>query len=710
MSRVVRVSALVMVSIACVGAIGPAAADGPALTPEFSFPILSSPAGPLLPTPPRPVAGQLCHDGIWPDGEFCGRDAVLTTDHPPSSNFGVADLNHDCLSDALDFRLLGHDWTTEGPNISGDLNGDQIVGILDLIIFNGSVTHPACPCTPSGMQPDECAGLIALSFTPDPDAMIHELALPPGFATVYVIAAGYEDAAHFEISVVASDNILITDHVMVTDFDGWGIFDPDPQHSYRVGVKVGDAVFPPAPIVFSEISIFLTDSDPAWLKIEPFPFADFLADRVRWSTVPSDHSVDFETVLNVGINGPALPGVSTCGTIVDNPCEGDNLDPICDAGPLVTGTVGTPVHFDGTASSDPDGTIVSYGWDFGDDSTGTGPQPAHVYAVAATYMITLTVTDDGSASTACTTTAEIDPFEPCDRISTFDSDDEGWTEEDPEEVSVVWMASGGDPGGFLRAIDEAGGGAAILGPSKFHGDLSALDGIGVVRLDHNLIDTDGHPIVGSPRVALFGPGGAAKFDYGPPTVGEWSRHEIPLLESLWTITEGSWGDLLADVQELRLRADMTAGFDEHGFDNVYVGIPPDPEEDCNGNQIPDACETDSDGDGIPDDCEVVSVHSDPVTPPTGPVIVRLANHPNPFNPRTTIVFELTEPIDVALSIHDVSGRLVKTLIESEQRGAGSHALSWDGRNDAGQSVSTGVYQYRLRAADTEKTGRMVLLR
>jgi PKD repeat protein len=57
-----------------------------------------------------------------------------------------------------------------------------------------------------------------------------------------------------------------------------------------------------------------------------------------------------------------------------------------------------PVTFDGTGSNDPDGTLVSYAWDFGDGSTGAGPSPEHAYAAAGAYPVTLTVTDDDGAT------------------------------------------------------------------------------------------------------------------------------------------------------------------------------------------------------------------------------------------------------------------------------------------------------------------------
>ncbi|MDD5264766.1 MAG: PKD domain-containing protein, partial [Candidatus Bipolaricaulis sp.] len=65
-------------------------------------------------------------------------------------------------------------------------------------------------------------------------------------------------------------------------------------------------------------------------------------------------------------------------------------------------TVGQTVTFDGSASFDPDGSIVSYSWDFGDGTTGTGISPSHAYAAAATYNVVLTAVDTGGASRSTT--------------------------------------------------------------------------------------------------------------------------------------------------------------------------------------------------------------------------------------------------------------------------------------------------------------------
>lgn len=79
------------------------------------------------------------------------------------------------------------------------------------------------------------------------------------------------------------------------------------------------------------------------------------------------------------------------------------IPPVADAGPDQTVIPGETVTFDGSGSSDPDGTIVSYEWDFCDGATGSGETTTHVYASTGTYTVTLTVTDDYGAIDTDTT-------------------------------------------------------------------------------------------------------------------------------------------------------------------------------------------------------------------------------------------------------------------------------------------------------------------
>jgi beta-glucanase (GH16 family) len=85
-------------------------------------------------------------------------------------------------------------------------------------------------------------------------------------------------------------------------------------------------------------------------------------------------------------------------------------------------------------------------------------------------------------------------------------------------------------------------------------------------------------------------------------------------------------------------------------------------------------------------------------------------YPNPFNPVTTISYEMPSAGTVDLSVYDVSGRLVKRLVAGEVAGAGRHAVTWDGTNDAGRAVATGVYLCRLEANGHARTQMMVMVK
>ena len=84
------------------------------------------------------------------------------------------------------------------------------------------------------------------------------------------------------------------------------------------------------------------------------------------------------------------------------------------------------------------------------------------------------------------------------------------------------------------------------------------------------------------------------------------------------------------------------------------------------------------------------------------------NQPNPFSPDTRIRFDLPKAGPVGLSIYSVNGRLIRKLV-NDTRPAGRHITSWDGRNDAGDKVGSGVYFYRLIAQGAEESRRMILL-
>jgi len=83
--------------------------------------------------------------------------------------------------------------------------------------------------------------------------------------------------------------------------------------------------------------------------------------------------------------------------------------------------------------------------------------------------------------------------------------------------------------------------------------------------------------------------------------------------------------------------------------------------------------------------------------------------PNPFNPSTMIAYSVPRKEHVKLSIYDISGRLVQTLVDESQE-AGPHTITWNGRDGSGKQVTSGVYLYQLLAGDFVQTKRMVLLK
>jgi FlgD Ig-like domain len=89
--------------------------------------------------------------------------------------------------------------------------------------------------------------------------------------------------------------------------------------------------------------------------------------------------------------------------------------------------------------------------------------------------------------------------------------------------------------------------------------------------------------------------------------------------------------------------------------------------------------------------------------------IELSAYPNPFNPTTTIAYHIPKSGFAKLQIYDLKGRLVETLVES-QRAMGDYAAAWDGRDDEGSAVASGVYFARLSFDGTLRTQKIVLLK
>jgi hypothetical protein len=85
------------------------------------------------------------------------------------------------------------------------------------------------------------------------------------------------------------------------------------------------------------------------------------------------------------------------------------------------------------------------------------------------------------------------------------------------------------------------------------------------------------------------------------------------------------------------------------------------------------------------------------------------NYPNPFNPRTTISYQIKDNCRVNLTIYDMLGRVVKTLVDENQT-PGYRSVVWDGRDIKGNTVASGVYFYRFKAGSFIQSHSMTLIK
>lgn len=115
-------------------------------------------------------------------------------------------------------------------------------------------------------------------------------------------------------------------------------------------------------------------------------------------TTPGTYTARLTVTDNVG---------STASATAIATISGSNQPPVARTSGPYSGKVNIAVAFSGSLSSDPDGTIASYAWNFGNGATGTGASPSHTYTAVGSYTVTLTVTDNKGAANTTTTTAAI---------------------------------------------------------------------------------------------------------------------------------------------------------------------------------------------------------------------------------------------------------------------------------------------------------------
>jgi len=153
------------------------------------------------------------------------------------------------------------------------------------------------------------------------------------------------------------------------------------------------------------------------------------------------------------------------------------------------------------------------------------------------------------------------------------------------------------------------------------------------------------------------------------------------------------------------------------YDNQLTGEIPDSicslvENNCNinisNNQLCPpypSCIEDYVGEQDTTNCGQVSIIDE-----TFPITYNLYNaYPNPFNPVTTLQYDLPEDAMVNITIYDMMGRVVSNLVSSQQR-AGYKSIQWNATNDKNRPVSAGLYLYTIQTGEFKQTKKMVLLK
>ncbi len=495
-------------------------------------------------------------------------------------------------------------------------------------------------------------------------------------------------------------------------------------------------------------------------------------------------------------------GTECSGTWQATPVGGGNLAPtaIFTADPM-EGPAPLTVNFDASDSNDPDGSIQSYAWDFGDGASSSGVTTSHTYETADTYEATLTVTDNNGATASAseTITVSSQPTRIVD-IRHFDPSDTQW----------LWLAESTTPydSGFVFGTnhygDQAKATALPLPSAESEGRVTevkvwfAYRRAGLTNQTYQLEILNGDPATGPVGDPLYGESfllaqvnadddpettsdatihtidppvlvGSTFFvcvnfgSYGPDDWGDAAivatgaqDHRVPEVWEKWD--DGSWHNVSdawfandddgahmwieASVQFVGVNSAPTV---VQGIDDRYLNprgavfqqdltqVFSDPDGDAlafsatssdasvaavsvtndvlkvtaGANGPAEITVTASDGRGGTASTSfsvVVNVAIDASAEDLPQEFALYPNYPNPFNPTTTISYDLPRLSVVTLTVYDLLGRRVTDLASGRQP-AGKYEVSFDATD-----LPSGVYVYRLAAGEYVKTRRMVVVR
>jgi PKD repeat protein len=324
------------------------------------------------------------------------------------------------------------------------------------------------------------------------------------------------------------------------------------------------------------------------------------------------------TVVFCGTDGFA----SSCEPY-DLMVSANNRPPVANPGGPYSGGVGQNIQFDGSGSSDPDGNMLTYAWNFGDGQLGSGPMPVHVYLLANTYLVTLTVTDDGSPNLSASATTSA-------------------TVVNVVTASLMFKTANGK-------VKTFGGGNQLVGIEP----------------------------VGRPATEII------------PSTVKMSATVCATGEIMAIAKGAAIGDMdndgIPDLDVNFLRGDI----------GMLLGCAPN-------NSMVVVNVTATTTGGLP----VLASATIQVATKSGALASAFAS-PNPFNPETSINYTLRNSGTVTVRVYSLQGRLVRTL-ENAYATPGSHEVRWNGRDDSGRTVASGMYLVKVAQGGDSSTLKVLV--
>ena len=358
-----------------------------------------------------------------------------------------------------------------------------------------------------------------------------------------------------------------------------------------------------------------------------------------------------------------------------------------------------------TDESTDDSGVVSWSWDFGDGGTSTDQNPVHAYDEYGTYTITLIVSDEPGLTDTLTTDLKVrDPDAPLPYLevgglvvmeaenvfTNTDRSDHMWV----ETTAIAGYSGAGAMSGDPNTDDLFKKANVGISPEMtYEVDFTIMGTYYVWARVWAAAGEDN-----SFHVGLNGVASASKMEFN--TFNEWTWANLDTKGKLSTIGLTDEGENVINfwMREDGLVVDKIVLTTDAEFVPTGTG----PAESGRITLGPSVAS--SSANSLDASKDKATIAADVPTE-----FALEANYPNPFNPTTTIQYALPEDASVTLEVFDAMGRLVATLVNGQQS-AGRYDAQWNGRSDAGNTVASGMYLYRLKAGNFVETRTMLLLK